>query len=632
MKSPRSFQALAAAVCLAAGITPGNAGITIDMVNIGNAGNAADTTGYGAVSYDHAIGKYEVTIRQYTAFLNAVAATDTYGLYHSNMGTNLNVAGITRSGSPGSYSYSVMNNSGNSANRPITYVSWFDAARFSNWMQNGQGSGSTETGAYTLNGATSGVGFTKNAGATFWLPSENEWYKAAYNQPKTMGGPADNYWLYPTQSDSAPGNLIGSGANQVNQVRGLVYSVTRSGSYFTNQNYLTDGGAFSGSASFYGTFDQGGNVWEWNDSVISGSNRGLRGGAWNNGYGEGGLYILESTFRHSYVPTNEAVDVGFRVASVVGAGQPRAAAVWNVTSDFSIQNGNPNDAWTYGMVVNSQFQSYALNIDDENNRIWWQVGGTPQIGFKYGNPSNGTQTGQVYLHPGPSGQASIAQWTAPAGIISPVQVQGRFFPGDSGVMQVGIFVNSIPQVATPYWHSTDSGTFNFALPVAAGDTVRFAVYGGYVASSTPLQATITAYNAGFNPWKVVEFGNNADNPLIAGALADPDHDGNSNLLEYATGTSPTTANGNPFVGPMLVAGPARQLIFPFRPAAPDLRYIVKRSPDLINWTEIYNYDISTGIFTRTGVTTVENYDTRIITLTDPAPGSQLFWKLVVEQP
>jgi len=182
------------------------------------------------------------------------------------------------------------------------------------------------------------------------------------------------------------------------------------------------------------------------------------------------------------------------VVCVVGACQLRAAAVWNLTSDFSIQNGNPNGAWTYGMVVNSQFQSYALNADDGNNRLWLPVGGVPQIGFKYGMPANGVQSGQVYLHPGPNGQACVVQWTAPAGIISPVQVQGQFLPGDSGVMQVGIFVNGIPQETTPYWQSTDSGTFNFALPVAAGDTIRFAVYGGYAFGSTPLQVTITTTN------------------------------------------------------------------------------------------------------------------------------------------
>ena len=281
--------------------------LTIDTVTVGDAGNAADTTTYGAVAYDFNIGKYEVTIGQYTSFLNAVAATDTYSLYNASMATDLNVAGISRSGASGSYTYAVVNNGGDSSNRPITYVSWFDAARFANWMNNGATNGaSTETGAYTLNGATSGVNFTKNAGATWWIPSEDEWYKAAYYKG---GGTNAGYWVYPTQSDTAPGNVVGGAANQANYNNG-VYSVTQSASYVGTLNYLTDAGAFSNNASAYDTFDQGGNVWEWNDAVI-GSSRGLRGGSWVNFDN-----LLQSSVRDIVDPTIEYSFVGFRVASV----------------------------------------------------------------------------------------------------------------------------------------------------------------------------------------------------------------------------------------------------------------------------------------------------------------------------
>ena len=156
------------------------------------------------------------------------------------------------------------------ANRPITYVSWFDAARFANWMENGQGSGSTETGAYTLvGGQTSGTAPAKNPGAAFYIPTENEWYKAAYYSPVKGGVGSPGYYAYATQSDSAPGNIIGSGTNQANYITGAGFSVTQSGgvnaSRYPNQNYLTDVGAFTGSESFYGTFDQSGNVFQWND-------------------------------------------------------------------------------------------------------------------------------------------------------------------------------------------------------------------------------------------------------------------------------------------------------------------------------------------------------------------------------
>jgi sulfatase modifying factor 1 len=315
---------LAALACLM--VAPAGAGITYDMVTVGNAGNANDTggTGNGSVAYDYQIGKYDVTIGQYTAFLNAVAATDTNSLYNPSMGTHLNIAGISQTGGSGSYTYSVLG----SANRPITYVSWFDAARFSNWMANGQPTGAqtsatTENGAYNVNGAINGNAVAKNAtnpntGAapTFYIPTENEWYKAAYYSP-TLNSGSGGYYAYATQSNTAPGNVVGSAANQANYNNG-VFSVTQSSSYDNNQNYLTDVGAFSGSGSFYGTFDQSGNVSQWNDlDGAAGSSRGLRGGVWDSN-----AFYVSSSGSLSYDPSDELNNLGFRLASPVASGVP----------------------------------------------------------------------------------------------------------------------------------------------------------------------------------------------------------------------------------------------------------------------------------------------------------------------
>jgi formylglycine-generating enzyme required for sulfatase activity len=317
---------LAALACLLA--APARAGITYDMVTVGNAGNAGDTRvgantfGFGAVAYDYQIGKYDVTIGQYTSFLNAVAATDTYSLYNSSMGTNLNIAGISRTAGSGGYTYSVIG----SANRPITYVSWWDSARFANWMANGQPTGAqtsttTENGAYNVNGATTGNAVAKNAtnpntsaAPTFYVPTANEWYKAAYYSP-TLNSGSGGYYAYATQSNTAPGNVVGSAENQANFKKGVdgVFSVTQSSSYSSSQNYLTDVGAFSRSGSFYGTFDQSGNVAQWNDlDGAPGSSRGWRGGGWG-----GTASSQSSSSSFSGDPSSAGSGLGFRLTSPV---------------------------------------------------------------------------------------------------------------------------------------------------------------------------------------------------------------------------------------------------------------------------------------------------------------------------
>lgn len=145
-----------------------------DLITINDAGNANDNTGFGAVSYNYKIGKYPITNSLYCDFLNLKALSDPNGLYNTNMGTQP-YGGITRSGVSGSYSYTLR---ANMANKPVVYITWTDAARFANWLHNGAGSGSTETGAYTMNATRTDI--LKNPGANFWVPSEDEWYKAAF--------------------------------------------------------------------------------------------------------------------------------------------------------------------------------------------------------------------------------------------------------------------------------------------------------------------------------------------------------------------------------------------------------------------------------------------------------------------
>jgi sulfatase modifying factor 1 len=313
------------------------AAIAIDTVPIGNPGNVADTavmgdgtSGYGSVGYVYNIGKYEVTVGQYAAFLNAVAATaDTYGLYNPSMTSDLNTAGIAQIGFLGNYTYSVIG----SPNHPVTYINWGDAARFANWLHNGQPAGAqdsstTEDGAYTLNGATSDAALfpiTRNAGAKWFIPSENEWYKAAFHQPSAQGGDSDNYWNYPMRTNSVPFSDQPPGATPDNTRVGNFYeddglpngyddgyAATGSSSYSSSQNYLTDVGAYASSPSFYGTFDQGGNAFEWNDAQINGVSRGARGGA----FGNDASVVEAAMSRYDIPPTYDNTALGFRVATI----------------------------------------------------------------------------------------------------------------------------------------------------------------------------------------------------------------------------------------------------------------------------------------------------------------------------
>jgi hypothetical protein len=197
-------------------------------------------------------------------------------------------------------------------------------------MANGKPSGAqdsttTENGVYNVNGATSGNVPAKNvtnpntsAAPTFFIPNENEWYKAAYYSP-TLNSGSGGYYAYATQSNTAPGNQIGGTANQANYAPGEVRSVTQSDDHDGGQNYLTDVGAFSGSGSFYGTFDQSGNVFQWNDlDGTSGFSRGLRGAGWNYS----SPYTVSSDYRTSSGPSYETSFIGFRLASPVAVPEP----------------------------------------------------------------------------------------------------------------------------------------------------------------------------------------------------------------------------------------------------------------------------------------------------------------------
>lgn len=295
------------------------AAITMDLVAVGNAGNAPDTqvmttdgtAGYGAVTYGYQIGKFEVTAGQYCQFLNDAAASDTTGLYSSAMWTEKYGCKIEQIGSSGSYTYRV--DSG-LTDRPVNFVSWYDAARFANWLT----TGNTETGVYTFSGPSTVAAVlghetaaaTLGVSTAFFLPTEDEWYKAAYHD--ATAGTAGKYYDYPTRTDDAPVSESPPGGSN-------------SANYNSSTRGFTDVGAYSGSSSPYGTFDQGGNVREWNETT-SGGARGVRGGAFYNDAAR-----LSASGRYAAIRGDEYYGLGFRIASVSAAEtvpEPSSLVVW----------------------------------------------------------------------------------------------------------------------------------------------------------------------------------------------------------------------------------------------------------------------------------------------------------------
>ncbi|MGA2916399.1 MAG: SUMF1/EgtB/PvdO family nonheme iron enzyme [Sedimentisphaerales bacterium] len=254
-------------------------GINIDFVTIGHAGNVGDTRtgtdewgqplanpyGCGAVSYNYRIGKYEVTNAQWNAFTTVAGAptgNPSYAYDQSAYWTGTDV--------------------------PTNRVSWYEAAQFCNYLT----SGNKSLGAYQLhtNGSitVNRASAISSFGIAYVIPTEDEWYKAAYFKPDGSG-----YSLYANGTDTAPIASVQSNYNEV------IDSPWNVGTGTVEQN---------------GTFDMMGNVWEWNETLIDSSYHGIRGGSYNTNGGPG-YYLISST--RSYVTTyNEDPTVGFRVASV----------------------------------------------------------------------------------------------------------------------------------------------------------------------------------------------------------------------------------------------------------------------------------------------------------------------------
>lgn len=302
--------------------------VTVDDPGNANAGSANTTHGlsaaygYGAVDYEYRIGKYPVTNTQYAVFLNAVAASDdTYNLWNPQMGTGTH-GGITRTDDNGSLVYAPVSGR---ENWPVNYVTWFSALRFANWMTNNQPVGvqdstTTESGAYTFTGAEAvtvptpaqRAAWADGSQVYYMLPTEHEWYKAAYYDPDlVIGGTAGGYYAYGTGSNSVPTAEAPPGyVNGALSSNSANYDKVMPGS----DGHPTDVGAYWGTTSPFGAFDMAGNALEWTETEAGaeGENRVRRGGAFHLNH-----TYSRATFRSiTYPPTQEHFSIGFRLMVV----------------------------------------------------------------------------------------------------------------------------------------------------------------------------------------------------------------------------------------------------------------------------------------------------------------------------
>jgi len=260
--------ALLVAPASAVTITHGTTSIDMDFVPVDNPGNAGDPT-RGAVDYTYHIGKYEVTEDQWGVVVDAQGG---YPLHAGNW----------------------------TGDQPVAEIRWHDMAMFCNWLT----SGNIMNGAYTIDG---GANYTVTAidrtvttygNTVYVIPTEDEWYKAAYYDPNKPGGAG--YYDFPTGSDTQPDGLDSSGDTE--------FEVVCDDGY--NQGLPNDVDN-AGSLSPYGTMGQGGNVYELTETEHSAGYCVMRGSSWGAGADRTGY---NWRFSHSY--TNEQSHVGFRVASI----------------------------------------------------------------------------------------------------------------------------------------------------------------------------------------------------------------------------------------------------------------------------------------------------------------------------
>jgi len=266
---------------------------TMVFETVGNPGNAAHNSGVpnpaGSVGYNFLMGKYEVS-------------RDMVNKFNASQHLSINLQDMTAYG-------------GNSPNKPATGVTWNEAARFVNWLNTSSGgfaayrypNGNVNDNILLWDPIANPADYDPNnpfrsRRAKYFLPNHNEWYKAAYYDPNKNGG--GGYWLYPTQSQTAPTAV--NGGNSPNTAVFTTVSMSQVGpADVTN----------AGGLSAYNIMGMGGNAYEWQESAFDLVNddpseqRSFRGGDWSSTH-----HFLRNVNWSSIEPSNFDYNIGFRVA------------------------------------------------------------------------------------------------------------------------------------------------------------------------------------------------------------------------------------------------------------------------------------------------------------------------------
>ena len=175
-----------------------------NMVTVGNSGNAVDTNGRGRVNYNYNIGKFSVTYGEWANFLNSAVSGSAEKdlLWPFDTSTSNNYRGTTANAPILQHNLRKTSNVYHNyiyfakpayRNKPIENISWEAAAMYCNFLHNTSKNDSRlphlrlRDGAYDLK--TNVKSFNRSAGARYFLPNVDEWYKAAYYHP----GGADAY-------------------------------------------------------------------------------------------------------------------------------------------------------------------------------------------------------------------------------------------------------------------------------------------------------------------------------------------------------------------------------------------------------------------------------------------------------